>query len=223
MELDPRKRLVLEAVVTEYVRTAEPTLTRVLVVAILSSGEVRHNIVDFGQSVPAARLTRLERLLNEQLSGLNLNTMRRAGISLPEDMASAVAPAARVMEALTEMTARDEQQDAVVEGTTQVLRQPEFQDEERRERLLDALENRRALLESLRAMDEGVDVMIGSENPLPGLRELSFVSTRYYVGMSMSGVIGVFGPTRMAYSHAVPAVRATARALGDVLTKLSVE
>jgi heat-inducible transcriptional repressor len=72
-------------------------------------------------------------------------------------------------------------------------------------------------------MDEGVDVVIGSENPLPGLRELSFVSTRYYVGMSMSGVIGVFGPTRMAYSHTVPAVRTIGRVLSDVLTRLSVE
>jgi heat-inducible transcriptional repressor len=210
-------------VTVQRIHLTPVTLTRVLVVAIFSSGEVQHRIVDLGQSLPAARLTRLEQLLSEQLAGLALTSARTVRLALPEDMASAASTAARILEAVAQMTSRNEENNAVVEGTTQVLRAPEFQDEERRERLLSALEDRRALLESLRAMDEGVDVVIGSENPLPGLRELSFVSTRYYVGMSMSGVIGVFGPTRMAYSHTVPAVRTIGRVLSDVLTRLSVE
>lgn len=212
-----------DSVTVQQVHATPVTMTRVLVVVIFSSGDVQHRIADVGQSIPASKLTRMERIINEQLSGLTLPQARTAKAVLPEDLAGVATPAARMLDAIAQMVARDEDDTAVVEGTTQVLRQPEFQHEERRERLLSALEDRRALLESLRAMDEGVDVVIGSENPLPGLQELSFVSTRYYVGMSMSGVIGVFGPTRMAYSHTVPAVRSMARVLSDILTRMSVE
>lgn len=216
----PPKR---ESVTVQQVHLTPVTLTRVLVVVILNSGEVQHRIVDVGQSVPAARLSRLERVISAQMAGLTLDVARKARVTLSDELTPLSGPATRVLEAVAEMLAQDESSVAVLEGTTQVLREPEFQDEERRERLLNALEDRRALLESLRAMDEGVDVIIGTENPLPGLHELSFVSTRYYVGTSMSGVIGVFGPTRMAYARTVPAVRTMARALGEVLTRLSVE
>ena len=40
---------------------------------------------------------------------------------------------------------------------------------------------------------------------------------------TFSGVIGIFGPTRMAYAQMVPAVRTMAHALGEVLTRLSME
>jgi len=194
---------------------------RALVVTLLSSGQVDHRIVDTGEKTSAAALSRLDNVFNAELDGLPLDVARTATFALPPDMDALSGVAAKVYSAILETVARDEEQDAVLEGATSVLREPEFQDEERRERLLQALENRRRILEGLRALTNDVDVRIGEENRDPDLREFSFVSTRYRVGERMTGVIGVFGPTRMAYSSAVPAVRSMARRLGSLLTDLS--
>ncbi|HEY3268863.1 MAG TPA: heat-inducible transcriptional repressor HrcA [Armatimonadota bacterium] len=213
-----------DTIAVQQIHVTPVTLTRVLVAAILSSSEVEHRIVELGEAVPAASLTRLTNLLNEQLSGLSLEAGRKTRVTLPGDMATLASAAAKIREALAGMLKRDADQEAVLEGATQVLREPEFQDDDRRERLLRALEDRRELLESLRGLQaEDVDVTIGSENLLPSMREFSFVSTRYFVGLHMTGVIGVFGPTRMAYAHTVPTVRSMARVLGHVLTRLSLE
>lgn len=194
---------------------------RALVVAVLSSGQVEHRIVETGIAASAAALTRLDNVLNEELDGLSLDAARGATLTLPGDMGAFSEIAEKVHDAIVEIVTRDMEKDAVLEGATSVLRAPEFQNEDRRERLLQALEDRRRLLEGLRALSEDVDVTIGAENQHPEMREFSFVSSRYHVGDRMTGFIGVFGPTRMAYSSAVPAVRSMARRLGALLTDLS--
>jgi heat-inducible transcriptional repressor len=194
---------------------------RALVVTLLSSGQVEHRLVDIGKAVAPSALTRLENVFNEHLGGLSLDAARVAPVTLAADMSALAGVAAKVRDVVAEIVTGDDMQDTVVEGATQVLREPEFQDEDRRERLLQALEDRRRLLESLRALDGAVDVMIGAENPQPEMHEFSFVSTRYFVGTRMTGIIGVFGPTRMAYSSAIPAVRSMARRLGALLTDLA--
>lgn len=210
-----------ESVTVRQVHLTPVGEARALVVTVLSSGQVEHRIVDTGAPASAAFLTRLDNVFNEELDGLSLDAARAATVTLPSDMAAFSEVATKVHDAILEIVARDAESDAVLEGATSVLRAPEFQDDERRERLLQALENRRRLLESLRAISEDVDVTIGAENRLPEMHEFSFVSTRYHVGERMTGVIGVFGPTRMAYSSAIPAVRSMARRLGALLTDLS--
>jgi heat-inducible transcriptional repressor len=212
-----------EAVTLQQIHVTPVTASRILLVVLLSSGEVEHRILEFGDAVPATTLTRISNLLNEQLSGLPLEAARRTRPVIPVEMAGLEMLVGGLRDAVADTLRRDLAQEAVLEGTTQVLREPEFHDDVRRERLLRALENRREVLESLRALDQGVDVTIGTENPLPTMQEFSFVSSRYYVGSHMTGVIGVFGPTSMAYSHTIPAVRSVARTLGEVLTRLSAE
>ena len=212
-----------DSVTLQQVHVTPVTATRALMVVLLSSGEVEHRILELGQAIPASTLTRISNLLNAHLSGLSLDAARRARIPVPDDMAGMETLVARLMETVAETLRRDITREAVLEGTTQVLREPEFHDDARRERLLSALESRREVLESLRAMDRAVDVTIGTENPIAAMRDFSFVSARYFVGERMTGLVGVFGPTRMAYSQTVPAVRSIARVLGDTLTRLSIE
>lgn len=210
-------------VTLQQVHLTPVTATRALLVALLSSGEVEHRIVDLGVSIPASEMTRAANFLSAELSGLTLEAARHARPTLPDDMAPLACLVSLLMDQLSDALRRDDTREAVVEGATQVLREPEFHDDERRERLLRALENRRDVLESLRAAGRAVQVIIGTENPINALRDFSFVSARYYVGHHMTGLLGVFGPTRMAYSQTVPAVRTLAQHLGATLTRLSVE
>lgn len=213
----------LDNVLLSQIHITPVTPTRVLVVVILSSGEVEHRIIDLGETYPAATLTRLNNVFTEQVTGLGVKAARNAGINLPGDMMGLTKAASRIAKAIADALSREPEEETVLEGTAHILRAPEFQDLERREALLQALEDRRDLLESLRAITDNVDVTIGSENPRASMQDLSFVTMRYHVGTQMTGLIGVFGPTRMAYGHTVPAVRKMGLVLGEVLTRLSME
>jgi heat-inducible transcriptional repressor len=106
----------------------------------------------------------------------------------------------------------------VVEGVRELLRQPEF---EGSDRILDTLEavGERQLRDAIPSGAVGeadVATVIGDENREGPYQDMSFVLARYGPEGGAGGVLGVLGPTRMAYGDAVAHVRY----VSDVLTEL---
>ncbi len=54
---------------------------------------------------------------------------------------------------------------------------------------------------------EGVQVIIGGEGSIDELRQYSIVLSRYGASEEITGLLGVFGPTRMHYGRAISIVR----------------
>ncbi|MEN8800847.1 MAG: HrcA family transcriptional regulator, partial [Thiogranum sp.] len=65
--------------------------------------------------------------------------------------------------------------------------------------------------------NEGVQIFIGEESGYQMLDECSLVTAPYSVDGQVLGVLGVIGPTRMAYERVIPIVDATARILSAAL------
>ncbi len=111
--------------------------------------------------------------------------------------------------------AGQESDDYVLAGGTNLLAFQELSDISRLRNLFDALDRKRDLLElfdqCLRA--SGVQIYIGGESGYRVLDECSLVTAPYYVDGQVAGVLGVIGPTRMAYSRTISLVTETARAL----------
>ncbi|MCZ3114918.1 hypothetical protein NYZ21_20995, partial [Acinetobacter baumannii] len=63
----------------------------------------------------------------------------------------------------------------------------------------------------------GVRIFIGEETGLAPLEGLSLVTAPYAAGGQVLGVLGVIGPTRMAYDRIIPVVQAAADVLGAAL------
>ena len=59
----------------------------------------------------------------------------------------------------------------------------------------------------------GIQLFIGSESGYQPLDDFSFVTAPYGVAGDTVGVLGVIGPTRIAYDRVIPVVEATAREL----------
>ena len=69
-----------------------------------------------------------------------------------------------------------------------------------------------------RCMDsEGVQLFIGHESGYGLLDECSVVTSPYRLHGELVGVLGVIGPTRMAYERVIPIVDATAKILSAAL------
>jgi len=95
------------------------------------------------------------------------------------------------------------------EGLLNVMEEPEFERSERLRRVFNVLQDRAylgGLVERLSTADD-VRVFIGSENEHAEMSEVSLVVASYGRNDRAVGVVGVIGPTRMAYPHAISTVR----------------
>lgn len=110
-------------------------------------------------------------------------------------------------------------------GATQLFEQPEFHDVDKAREVFGLLEERERVAQLLhsgtvRNLDAS-RIMIGTENVVHGLEEISVVSAPYKINDQTVGMIGVLGPRRMPYSKLTGIVEYTASKLGRMLTKLS--
>ncbi len=92
----------------------------------------------------------------------------------------------------------------VVAGETNLLSTPN--DSEAMRKLFDAFSRKRDILHLLdRCLDsEGIQLFIGDESGYEVLGDYSVVTAPYRVNGRVAGVLGVIGPTRMAYQRVIP-------------------
>ena len=86
--------------------------------------------------------------------------------------------------------------------------------------LFDAFEQKKDLLLLLERCSraDGVQIFIGEEAGYEVFGDYSVVTAPYHDGASTLGVLGVIGPTRMAYERVIPIVDVTARMLSSALS-----
>lgn len=106
-----------------------------------------------------------------------------------------------------------------VEGVSNILKQPEFQDVRRARPVLAALDREDVLRDVLLPAPADVHVRIGRENPVDGMWDCSVVAAAYRVRGRAAGVVGVVGPTRMPYARTIALVRFLAQALSQTLSR----
>jgi heat-inducible transcriptional repressor len=115
--------------------------------------------------------------------------------------------------------AGDENLEYVIAGQTNLMGVAEMTNVDRLRRLFEAFNEKRDFLHlldhSLRA--EGVRIFIGHESGYQILDDCSVVTAQYGSPDSVVGVLGVIGPTRMAYERVIPIVDMTAKLLGAAL------
>jgi heat-inducible transcriptional repressor len=108
------------------------------------------------------------------------------------------------------------------DGVREVLSQPEFARSERMLDIIDILEQRTLsnAIPIRQLGNDGISVVIGTENSHESLQECSVVVARYGVEGGPTGVVAVLGPTRMRYSRTIPTVRYLAALLGDLTSQI---
>lgn len=190
-----------------------------LIVVALADGTVQRKLLIPDRTVLPDEAQRITNYLNVLLSGLTLHDLTRRAATT-SGLAHAVATSAA--ELLREVDARafDEFRYA---GIEHALRQPEFSRADRVRTLLSLLHERRQLAQVLTdaSTTREVRVIIGGDEPgLEALRDWSIVVAPYGQDGPVGGVLGVLGPTRMAYPRVVSGVRYVARVMNDLFEEL---
>jgi len=99
----------------------------------------------------------------------------------------------------------------------------ELSDMVRLKGLFDAFSQKRGIIHLLDKclQADGVQIYIGEESGYQAFDRCSLVTSSYSVNNEVVGVLGVIGPTRMAYEKIIPYVDVTAKLLGAALNTKS--
>jgi heat-inducible transcriptional repressor len=107
------------------------------------------------------------------------------------------------------------------EGTSNLIKNPEFSDINKLRALLEAIEQkgRLALLISqcIREDAQEVRIAIGAENALPEIAACTLITSPFALDERTHGSVGILGPTRMEYARAIALVEYASRLLSSFL------
>ncbi|NJK80178.1 MAG: heat-inducible transcription repressor HrcA [Chloroflexaceae bacterium] len=209
----------------------------ILLVLVLQDGTVRQQTFTAEQVIAQDDLRRVSQRVNERCENLSverINELKAGDEPYSEGFLRELEQ--RVMRCVLDAMHQFEQhvnRDIYSDGLIEMLSQPEFipslLKEEDTKR---AIERMQHVLETLtrgdvlgtlivKAMEsDDVFVVIGDEHNNDEMREYSVVLSRYGVNGEVTGVLGIIGPTRMAYPRSISTVEYLSSVMSEMLSHL---
>lgn len=197
--------------------------SRVLVVMVSPSGVVNNRIVDVKEEYDQEELDRFSRFLTDEYAGWPLASVRdHIAARLNEEsvrcdrlMNSALNLGRLFFAGLGTDT------EIFLEGTTNMLRAPEFAEYNSIQALLEAIEQKSKLVALLNSCldtePNSVSIVIGSESRMDDFGACSIVSSPISLADRVIGSVGVLGPKRMEYPRMIGLVGSIASQFNSLI------
>lgn len=197
--------------------------TRILVVINIKSGLVKTITLEMNSEIKESQLFQVQSLLNERLEGLTFKEIRQTFQDRFQDVDDDQKLIIRFFVDSVDKIFKDEinPDRIIVTGAKNILKNPEFDDPEKFQSVIEMVEDKDIIVHILEKSGENqkddIYISIGSENKSKKLQEYSFISKEYNVGET-HGTLGIIGPKRMEYSKIVAIVDYMAKMLSVYLT-----
>ena len=195
---------------------------RVLVILVFTDSQVQNRVIATQHAYSPSELEQIANYLNANFSGMRIDEIRARLLREMQDEGTRLN---RMLSAAVEVAQQAFQgsagNDMLVAGQTNLMGKQEVSDVDRLRELFEAFQRKRDLLQLLErcASAEGVRLFIGEESGFAALDTYSLITAPYGVGGRVLGVLGVIGPTRMAYERVIPVVQATAGIISGALKR----
>ena len=196
--------------------------TQVLAILVTGEDEVQNRILTTEKEHSPAELQQASNYLNELFAGKDLAQVRTALLhEMKETRTNMNSMMVTAMHMADQVLEKNQSDDFVMAGQTNLMDFQELCDLDKLRKLFDAFNTKRDMLHLLDQCihSDGIQIFIGDESGYRMLDECSMVTAPYSVDGQVLGVLGVIGPTRMAYDRVIPIVDATARLLGAALNQ----
>lgn len=192
------------------------TDTRLMLMLISDNARVQQHAIECGKPIDLQLLATIRGKLNETLSGSPLSEVAVATKQFANQFENEHRGlVSAIVEGLLDQVDANRQDKLVLAGTANLARvESDFGGNI--SPLLDAIDEQVVLLRLISEMEadqNGVSLLIGSENTVAGLSQASVVVSGYGSENEPLAKVGLLGPTRMDYSTNIAAVRAIARYL----------
>ena len=194
---------------------------RILAILVLNDRDVQNKILHVHRDFGEDELRRAGNYLTGQFGGSELDVVRNRLIKqlrdTRESMNSVMLDAIEMAQQAFEVT--ESEGEFVVAGETNLMGLEGMGGMSKLKRLFEAFARQHDILHLLdKTLNaHGVQIFIGKESGYRLLDEYSVVAAPYEAEDHTMGVLGVIGPTRMAYERVIPIVDVTAKLLGSAL------
>jgi heat-inducible transcriptional repressor len=216
----PKKELVALSQV-EFIPLSNK---RILAVLVQSDNEVQNRVLQTEQDYSLAQLQQMSNYLNTLLVGKSIKNVCQV---LLQEMDNTRQKMDGMMRSAIKMASNafaqhhEEQDDFMISGETNLMQYNDIANMERMRQLFEAFHEKQHILSLLNQVSdaEGVQLFIGQESGYHPLDDCSVVAAPYQIDGQSMGVLGVIGPTRMAYDKVIPIVDLTAKLLSSALNQ----
>jgi heat-inducible transcriptional repressor len=196
---------------------------RVLAILVTNGREVQNRVLHLERHYSAEELRRAAGNLNELCRGRALEEVRSLLLQQLHEtrshMNQVMLDAISMAQQMVQPGASPDPVEVVIAGETNLMGFAELSNVDKLRRLFEAFNEKRDILhlldQCLRA--EGIQIFIGHESGYGILDDCAVVTAPYATDEGIIGVLGVIGPTRMAYERVIPIVELTARLIGSAL------
>ena len=213
-----------ERLILRHVEFLALSPERVLVILVVNGSDVQNRVIHLGRPYSQALLQQVGNYLNEVCAGKDLLEVRKSLLAeLKEHRSSLNELMLTAIEMADKAFVKDtgDEEALLVSGQTNLMEYGELADMEKLRHLFEAFREKTDLLhildQCLRA--DGLQIFIGEESGFEVLDGCSVIAAPYQREGKVLGVLGVIGPTRMAYDRVIPIVDVTARLLGAALNQ----
>ncbi len=204
----------------EHIEFMKLSPRRVLVILVVNGQEIQNRVIDTERDFTPAELQQAGNYLNKEFAGLELAGIRTRIFDAMQQTRDAMQilmqDAMRMADSVLDVQQDD---DYVIAGQTNLMGYAEMCNIDKLRNLFEAFSTKRDILHILDQSihSDGLQIFIGGESGYKVLDDVSVVTAPYKVDDEVVGVLGVIGPTRMAYDRIIPIVDVTAKVISAIL------
>src|SRR5210317_426452 len=195
---------------------------RVLVILVINEREVQNRIIHTRRIFSETELRQAAEMVNQRFAGRPLERVQEQIVKEMQEARSQIDSYLQAALDLANQALEQESEgeDCMVVGKSRLVGNATAEEMQQLRGLFDAFERKKDLLHLLERCSraEGVQIFIGEEAGYKVFGNYSVITAPYSVGDRTLGVLGVIGPTRMAYERVIPIVDVTARMLSSALS-----
>jgi heat-inducible transcriptional repressor len=194
---------------------------RVLAILVVNQREVQNRIIHTRRVFSEEELREAAALINARFAGDEIGDIQGR---LAAEILAARGRIDDYLEATLDLAKQaldaDAAEDCLIVGESRLLEGATPEQLESLRELFEAFERKQDILHLLErcASADGVQIFIGQEAGVELLGDYSLITAPYGDGARTLGVLGVIGPTRMAYDRVIPIVDVTSRLLSSALS-----
>ena len=196
----------------KFIQLSRVSSKQFIAVIVAEGNVIKNNIINVSDEIDDETLLKLNILLNTHLNGLSPEQITLGTIATLKSQAGIhKGIVGEVLDAVADAIKEDDDLEIYTSGTNNIFKYPELADHEKASQLITTFEEKemlsRLVQENIESENTGIQVYIGEESRLQGMKDCSVVTTTYELGDGMKGSIAIIGPKRMDYEKVVASLK----------------
>jgi heat-inducible transcriptional repressor len=214
----------MAATVLKHIEFVDLTDGKILVIFVSTSGLLQRKLIRVNARYTQDELDRAGRYLVEKFSGKTLTDIRNELLHMMQAERAFFDRMLSLLQTWRESLDQEpvDVDTVYVQGTANIISQPEFADVERMRLLFQMFEEKGRLVKILNECissnsSDSVKIAIGSELGVRDMRDFTLITASYASTDHTTGFLGIIGPTRMEYERGISIVGYLGRRIGEII------